>query len=617
MEGLRIRAGHQHDLFGAMSEENVERIKRQNRRKISVVIGNPPYNAWQENFNNRNPNRAYRRIDERVKDTYIRKGTAQNKNSVYDMYTRFFRWASDRLHDDGILAFITNRNFIEKAAFDGFRRDIAEEFSHIHVIDLGGDVRANPKLSGTKHNVFGIQTGVTIVFLVKRKRASSARSAAATSDASQCNINYVRRPEMDTAEEKLSWLSSYKASGLSFQRVVPDSKHNWLNLSDNDWDSLTPIASKGTKAGKRGTKDRAIFQLFSSGLKTQRDEWVYDPDRETLSSKMRYLVDIYEATRKDPRFAARDTIKWDAELERYAQSSIVKAFDERCITRAAFRPFTSEWVYFDKNFNGRAYQLPSMFPRGAENHFIAFPQGGRLDFCVFADSRVPNLTMLSLDANQCISRHRYLPDGERIDNITDWALKEFHKAYGKSPDGRDLNKDAIFHYVYGVLHDPVYRATYAQNLKREFPRIPLYPAFWQWVDWGDKLMALHIGYEAAEPWPLKRLDVADEKARKAGVTPRVILKADRDNGIITLDSETQLSGVPAEAWTYRLGNRSGLDWILDQHKEKTPKDPTIREKFNTYRFADYKEKVVDLLMRVTRVSVETVAITEAMRRAER
>jgi predicted helicase len=130
-------------------------------------------------------------------------------------------------------------------------------------------------------------------------------------------------------------------------------------------------------------------------------------------------------------------------------------------------------------------------------------------------------------------------------------------------------------------------------------------------------MALHIGYKTVEPWPLKRLDVADEKARKAGVKPRVILKADRDNGIITLDSETQLCGVPAEAWTYRLGNRSGLEWILDQHKEKTPKDPTIREKFNTYRFADYKEKVVDLLMRVTRVSVETVAITDAMRALRR
>lgn len=182
---------------------------------------------------------------------------------------------------------------------------------------------------------------------------------------------------------------------------------------------------------------------------------------------------------------------------------------------------------------------------------------------------------------------------------------------------RQLTKDDIFHYVYGVLHDPVYREKYALNLKREFPRIPFYPDFWAWAGWGEKLMALHIGYETVEPWPLERLDTPDEKARAAGVAPKAMLKPDRNNGAIRLDSETQLSGIPPEVWDYKLGNRSGLDWILDQYKEKTPKDPTIREKFNTYRFADYKEKVVDLLMRVTRVSVETVAITEAMKGAKR
>lgn len=194
---------------------------------------------------------------------------------------------------------------------------------------------------------------------------------------------------------------------------------------------------------------------------------------------------------------------------------------------------------------------------------------------------------------------------------------EWEQSGDKGKKGRTITKDDVFHYVYGVLHDPVYRETYALNLKRDFPRIPFYPEFWSWAAWGEALMALHVGYETVEPWPLTRLDMADEKARAAGVSPKVILKADRDNGIIRLDSETTLTGVPKEAWEYRLGNRSAIDWVLDQHKEKTPKDPTIREKFNTYRFADYKEKVVDLIGRVTRVSVETVAITEAMRIARR
>ena len=201
-----------------------------------------------------------------------------------------------------------------------------------------------------------------------------------------------------------------------------------------------------------------------------------------------------------------------------------------------------------------------------------------------------------------------------LDSLTDWALDQFKKHYqpGRARKDRPITKEAIFHYVYGVLHDPVYREKYALNPKREFPRIPFYADFWQWADWGKTLMDLHIGYEAVAPFKLQRIDITDEKARKAGLIPKAMLKSDKDAGRIVLDSETTLSGVPAAAWDYKLGNRSALEWILDQYKEKTPKDPTIREKFNTYKFADYKDTVIDLLLRVTTVSVETQKITGAM-----
>jgi predicted helicase len=236
----------------------------------------------------------------------------------------------------------------------------------------------------------------------------------------------------------------------------------------------------------------------------------------------------------------------------------------------------------------------------------------RAAFSAIAFTGIPNKDTFMPSAGQLVARYRYTSTGERIDNITSWAENKFHAKYGKA-----VSKDDIFHYVYAVLHDPVYREKYAINLKREFPRIPFYPDFRQWVDWGEKLMALHIGYDTVEPWPLQRLDTPDEKARAAGVPPKALLKADKDNGIVRLDTETQLSGIPSEVWDYRLGNRSGVEWILDQYKEKTPKDPTIREKFNTYRFADYKEKVIDLITRVCRVSVETMAIVGEMRRATR
>jgi predicted helicase len=167
------------------------------------------------------------------------------------------------------------------------------------------------------------------------------------------------------------------------------------------------------------------------------------------------------------------------------------------------------------------------------------------------------------------------------------------------------------------LHDPIYREKYALNLKRQFPRIPFYANFWRWAGWGEKLMALHVGYETIEPWPLECIDTPEEKSPKAGRAPKAMLRANKDAGNIRLDSETQPTGVPPEAWAYRLGNRSALEWILDQYKEKTPKDPTIPERFNTYRFAQHKEKVIDLIKRVTRVSVETMKIVEAMQLEKR
>lgn len=258
---------------------------------------------------------------------------------------------------------------------------------------------------------------------------------------------------------------------------------------------------------------------------------------------------------------------------------------------------------------------------------------------ISAVDQLPDLHFVGAAAGAlCFPFERLGDDNTLHDNITDWGLKQFRQHYtplGKRGVGgisavanppqspfdkggsKTITKEAIFHYCYAVLHDPQYREKYALNLKREFPRIPFYADFWQWAAWGEALMKLHIGYEAVEPFKLKRTDIPDEKARAAGLSPKALLRADKDAGSIALDSETTLRGIPPEAWDYKLGNRCALEWVLDQYKEKKPKDPTIREKFDTYRFADYKEKVINLLMRVTTVSVETVRITQAMKQAVR
>lgn len=612
--GLGIKAGHQHDLFGAMSEENVARIKRQNSRKISVVIGNPPYNANQQNENDNNKNRTYPRIDARIKDTYIKQSTAQ-KTKAYDMYTRFIRWASDRVHDDGVIAFITNRSFIEARSFDGFRKCVQAEFDFAYFIDLGGDIRALSGKDGIflneDHTIFGLSAavGVAISFLVKKRRPKKQ----------PCEIRYLHPCDIRaTRDAKLAYLQSNPLRAIELDLIVPDAKANWIHQTSNDFETFIPIADKKSKAAINKSQERAIFKLYSLGISTNRDEWLYDVDRAGLVKKVGYFIDQYDLS-KSTSTDFPNTIKWSRNLKRRLNQGRRESFQGEQVVLASYRPYSRRWLYQSRLFVDEAGASPDMFPPGADNISICFSDAGsRTNYCVLAVNGVADLHFgAAVDAYQQVPLFRFR-SGERVDNITDWSLNRFRSRYvsGKKLR-RPISKDDIFRYVYAVLHDPVYRETYAQNLKREFPRIPFYDDFTKWANWGETLLGLHIGYEMASPWELQRIDVPDAKSRGAGLAPKPLLKADKDNGIIILDSETQLSGVPPQAWTYRLGNRSALEWIIDQYKEKTPKDPTIREKFNTYRFADHKEKVIDLLMKVTRVSVETMKIVEAMRQEER
>lgn len=585
-----VFAGKQLDLF-SMTVENTARIKRQNERKISVIIGNPPYNAKQENFNQNNANQYYQEIDKRIKDTYIKYGKAQNQIVIYDMYTRFIRWATNRLSQNGIICFITNNSFIDAKAFDGFRKCISQEFSDIYVIDLGGNVRANPKLSGTVHNVFAIQTGVAIFILVKKNQDNQER----------CKVFYTRRPELETSEKKLEFLAKTKLNQLDFLHIIPDQNNNWINQTDNDFDSLLPLIDKEVKSGKAET---AVFKLFSSGLKTQRDEWVYDLSLENLTEKIKYLISIYQNTLKDPDFQDKFTIKWDRELTKYLDKRINKSFKPEQLVKSLYRPYLKQYLYLDKHFNGRTYQWLTIYnDNDLENQYITFKSfGSNRPFNCLATNCVAELHVTG--ANQCLPLYTYNKKGDRIDNITDWGLTQFQTYY----NDKTIEKIDIFYYTYAVLHDPIYRQKYEQNLKRDFPRIPFYDNIKQWVKWGKQLMELHINYETINPYPLNRVDLVETE----NTQPKPKLKADQIKNEIILDTVTTLTNIPKMAWDYRLGNRSALEWILDQYKEKKPKDETIAKKFNTYRFADYKEQVIDLLMRVCTVSVETMTIIEAM-----
>ncbi|MDJ1174256.1 type ISP restriction/modification enzyme, partial [Roseofilum capinflatum] len=401
----------QMDLF-AMTLENTERIQRQNDREISVIIGNPPYNAWQESFNDNNANRVYRAIDQRIRETYVKQGTAQNQNALYDMYVRFYRWATDRISKNGIITFVTNSSFINALTFDGFRKVVQREFRDIYLIDLGGNIRAGDKTG----NVFGIKVGVALGFLVKRE----------SSDAHPCSIHYWSASELQTVEEKLAVLASRKFEQFEFKHIQPDKKQNWIKLTDNDFDQLLPLVDKEVKAGR---SQEAVFQLFSRGIATQRDEWVYDFSDKTLSEKMQFFVDTYQRTLADPDHPERNQIKWDRELTKYLQRRIVKQFDQGCIVRSLYRPYTKQYLYFDRHFNGMTYQWFSIYPDSqSENISIWMKMGSEIPFFHLATQYISDL--LPQGGSQCLPLYRYDENGNRQENITDWALEQFQSHYG-------------------------------------------------------------------------------------------------------------------------------------------------------------------------------------------
>ncbi|HVI99427.1 MAG TPA: type ISP restriction/modification enzyme [Sphingomonas sp.] len=419
VDALGIHAGHQFDLLGSLSDENIERIKRQNRRKISVIIGNPPYNANQQNENDNNKNRAYAHIDKRIKDTYIKASTAQ-KTKLYDMYVRFLRWASDRLGDDGVIAFITNRSFIDAHMADGLRRTLAQDFSEGWIVDLGGDYKKTGV--GGSGNVFGIGTGVAISFWIKRKATRGATT-----------LRYLAAPT-GNGEDKLGWLERTSLEDCVWTLLDQREDAGWIDLPIEDTDSLLPIGNTATKGGAR--KDSAIFKLYSLGISTNRDEWLYDRSEAGAVAKAKQLSDTYAAipTRTE---LYPDSIKWSRNLKRRLLQGRREPFDPGRVTLAAYRPYTERYLYQSSLFVDEAGLAGTLFPEGASNEAVCFSDPtSQKPFLVKAVGGLVDLHFVGAGAGTIyVPRYRYTKSGERIDNITDWAVRQFKDRYVKNAGG--------------------------------------------------------------------------------------------------------------------------------------------------------------------------------------
>ncbi|MGH2479787.1 MAG: type ISP restriction/modification enzyme, partial [Ktedonobacteraceae bacterium] len=365
-----------------MVEENTERIKREKEVEIMVVIGNPPYNVGQVNENDNNKNRKYPVIDQHIKETYAKASKASNKNALSDMYVKFFRWATDRLQGrDGVVCLVTNNSFVDQIAFDGMRQRLLKDFTHIYHLDLHGNVRKNPKISGTKHNVFGIQVGVGITIAV--------RSAQHTEQ----TLDYYRVPEDWTKIEKLDFLKARRdITGVDWLPMTPDAKHTWITEGlHSEFATFLPVGSKEAKSSYNANIGsniiQTLFNTYSMGIVTNRDNWAYDFDREKLIYKTKGMIETYNSELSrwirvgspkeidDFLLSDETKIKWSSRLKEYFTRKIAGTFSLSSIYRALYRPFCKQFLYFDAIMIHRQALFPIIFPTPdseQENRSICF-----------------------------------------------------------------------------------------------------------------------------------------------------------------------------------------------------------------------------------------------------
>lgn len=594
------------DWITALSEKNAERVTRQKRTPITVIVGNPPYNVGQLSENDNNKNRKYKVIDRRVKDTYGKDSSAINKNSLSDPYVKFFRWAADRLHGKGgIVCYVSNNSFVDQIAFDGMRKHLLSDFDTVYHLDLHGNVRTNPKISGTSHNVFGIQVGVGITIAIKTPKNSKKQ------------LYYHKLPHNALRREKLEWLcNTTSIKDVQWQPITPSQDYIWI--SSNNFDEFKSHFTLANKAAKEALKGevQATFKIYSPGTQTNRDEWVYNFQRNSLARRVAGLIEVYNGEvdrwiragkpEDIDTFVCSDPaqIKWSSKLKELFFREIKTNFDNSKIRIAMYRPFTQLYLYFDSSTNHRRGRVPGMFPTSeseSKNFVICTTHNLQIPFSAIIVSLIPDVC-LGGRPGQCFPFYVYDEDGtNRRENITDWALDQYRTHYAD----KTITKEDIFYYVYGILHHPGYRERYADCLKRELPRIPFAPDFRAFSDTGRKLAGLHLNYESLPEYPLDRI-----YAPGVPYTPRVEkMKLSKDKTTLTVNQSLTLRGIPPETFQYRLGNRSALDWVIDQYR--VTENPKTGYTSDPNR-PDDPEYIIRLVGQVVYVSVDTVKLVNAL-----
>ena len=639
-------AASDENLYSEQFPTNSRRVIEQKKRRITVIVGNPPYSVGQKSANDNAQNQKYPTLESRIENTYALESDANLKNSLYDSYIKAFRWASDRLNEKegGVIGFVTNGNWLDGNAQNGMRKCLEREFSAIYVFNLRGNCRTSGEIRRKEAgNVFGLgsRTPIAITILVKKPKASGEAARIYYHDIG----DYLSREEKLNIIRNMGDISNPM---MQWASITPDQHGDWFNKRSEQFKLYTPLGDKDDKKNKK----TFFVPYYSNGLKTNRDAWCYNSNRSVLKQNIISSINFYNsevdrfqaAHKEHPEIIAKDFINYDptkfawdaAQKETDLPKGRKYIFEDSSIRESLYRPYFRQYGYINRTLNNRVYQLPLLFPTPNHRNLVICVSGIGVtkDFSCIITDILPDLELIG--KSQCFPLYWYddstadiadlfsAPQSEmdryvRRDGVTDWILSTARKQYGSR-----VTKEDIFYYVYGILHAPDYRTTFAADLKKSLPRLPLVESpddFWAFSRAGRSLAELHLGYERVEPYAGCRILLApltnrgdeisyliDDKMRFGKLDSKTA-----DKRIIHYNAGITIENIPLEAYDYVVNGKSAIEWVMERYAVKKDPASLITNDPNDWcREHDGPKYIYNLLLRIITVSLETKKIVRSL-----
>lgn len=618
-------------LFSEMFPQNSKRVQRQQKAPLRIIFGNPPYSIGQKSANDNAANQEYPKLDQRIADTYANKSSAGLNKSLYDAYIKAFRWSTDRLDKTGgIICFVSNGAWLDGNSTDGFRKTIEKEFTSIYVFNLRGNQRTSGELSrkeGGKIFGSGSRTPISITLLVKNPDVKTDKAT----------IHYHDIGDYLDREEKLKIVKGFKTftnPALALKALQPNEHGDWLSMRNDVFDTYIPLEPEK----KFDLASKTVFNTYAIGVATNRDAWVYNFSLNQLGTNIQRTIEFYnehlnnwiksiteKPDSKLDSFISNDPsrISWTVNLKKEFEKRKYQSFQESEVKTGLYRPYTKQRLYFEKSFIERPGLSPKVFPTPLNKNLVIVISGvgASKDFSALVTDCIPDLQlqfngqffpMYYYEENNSIQKGMFDTDESqkyiRRDAISDFILERAKKQYGKN-----VTKEDIFYYVYGFLHSTEYRVTFANDLKKMLPRLPLVEEvkdFWAFSKAGRKLAELHLNYETVAPFADAKVTGDDGKFYT--VEKLRFPKKDQKDTII-YNSKITISNIPAQAYEYVVNGKSAIEWIMERYQVSIHKESGIVNNPNDWATEVGNPRyILDLLLSVINVSVQTVEIVNSL-----